>query len=175
LKLLPCHGSKNCEKLGAMLPPSRLYPKGEPALSGQYVSRYKCARCKLVTELDTRQWHSLPDLQLEDFEFLGEVHKSKNLADLPTRDFVRNGLSRDQACQMFRAGFLDSLEAEGFVTGPIREQAWHSEESEVYHDSRKCQTGDNISARYLVVGKGGKRRCSECARVTGERRKGRRK
>lgn len=112
-------------------------------------------------------------MALEDFELLSKRGKAPNLADLPTRDFVRNGLSKEQACQMFRAGFLDVLEAEGFVTGPIKEQAWHSAESDVYHDSRLCQTGDNINPRYLVVGKGGKRRCEECSRVTGERRKGR--
>jgi hypothetical protein len=114
-------------------------------------------------------------MTLEDFELLSKRGKAPNLAELPTRDFVRNGLSKDQACQMFRAGFLDVLEAEGFVTGPIKEQAWHSETSDVYHDSPQCQTGDNISARNVIVGKGGKRRCEECARVTGERRKGRRK
>ncbi len=175
LKLLPCSGSKECEKLGARWPPSSAYPNGEPAVSGQYVPKYKCHRCKLPNELPLARWHKLPELALGDFQRIGTATKAPFLAELPLRDFVSNGLSREQAAQTFKAGFLDTLEAEAFVTGPVKEEAWHAEESNVYHDRRDCQTGDNINPRYLRLGKGGKRRCSECARLTGERRKGRRK
>ncbi len=170
MKLLPCSGSKDCEKLGARWPPSSAYPNGEPAVSGQYVSRYQCNRCKLTNELSRSKWNSLPTLKLEDFERIAASTKSPRLAELPLRDFVSNGLSREQAAQTFKAGFLDTLEAEAFVTGAVKEEAWHAEESDVYHDRKDCQTGDNINPRYLIQGKGGKRRCAECARLTGERR-----
>lgn len=175
MKLLPCSGSKDCDKLGARWPPSSAYPNGEPAVSAQYVSRYKCHRCKLTNELTRQKWNSLPELKLEDYQRLALTTKAPFLAELPLRDFVSNGLTKEQATQTFRAGFLDTLEAEAFVTGPIREESWHSEGSEVYHDRKDCQTGDNISLRNVILGKGGKRRCQECARLTGERRKGRRK
>jgi len=43
--------------------------------------------------------------------------------------------------------------------------AWHSKNSEVYHASAGCQTGDNIAARNRIEGDGGLRLCDECARL----------
>lgn len=174
MKLLPCAGSKECEKKGARWPPSSAYPNGEPGVSGQYVSRYKCHRCKLTSELTRSRWNSLPELTLEGFAQLALTVKAPAFADLPLRDFTANGLSREQAEQTFRAGFLDTLQAESFherIVALVEAASWHSEGSDVYHDQWRCQTGDNINPRYLQAGKAGRRRCSECAKLSGERRR----
>jgi hypothetical protein len=173
MKLLPC-SSRSCASLGALFPPSRAYPNGEPGVSGQYVSRYKCFRCKQPTDLTHVQWNRLQAMTLEDFVRAAISLKAPALAELPTRDFTANGLTKAQAEDTFRAGFLDTREAEeaqGMPPVLVEQGAWHTPESEVYHDRKDCQTGDNISTRYLQAGKGGKRRCQECARLSGERRK----
>lgn len=118
MKLLPC-SSRSCANLGGLFPPSRAYPNGEPAVSGQFVERYKCYRCKKPTDLTPRQWHGLPTLKLEDFESLAKRGNAPKLAELPLRDFMANGMSKEQAAEAFRAGFLDTLQAE--KAGPPRE------------------------------------------------------
>lgn len=44
---------------------------------------------------------------------------------------------------------------------------WHSKKrgTEVYHNNRKCTTGNNIESENLRSGSGGKRLCSECKRL----------
>lgn len=42
---------------------------------------------------------------------------------------------------------------------------WHTDEdTEVYHNNKDCNTGNNIEDENYVSGKGGNRLCSECAR-----------
>lgn len=43
---------------------------------------------------------------------------------------------------------------------------WHSTLQDVYHDNTECNTGNNIERENLQSGKGGKRRCRECARLS---------
>lgn len=177
MKLLPCSNTRDCARYGALLPPSRAYPNGEPAISGRHVPKYKCARCKKPSELSEVQWNRLQTLKLEDFPRLAQVVKAPALADFPLKDFVVNGLTKEQAKQTFEAGFLDTLEAEKdreTVAVVVEAGTWHSADSDVYHDRSDCQTGDNISKRHIQAGKGGKRRCTECATLAGERRKGKR-
>jgi beta-glucosidase/6-phospho-beta-glucosidase/beta-galactosidase len=45
---------------------------------------------------------------------------------------------------------------------------WHSTQQDVYHDSTFCTTGNNIEEEYLCPGRGGRRRCRECARIDEE-------
>jgi len=43
---------------------------------------------------------------------------------------------------------------------------FHSKlDTDVYHDQSGCQVGDNIQPANKVSGKGGGRRCDECARL----------
>ena len=41
--------------------------------------------------------------------------------------------------------------------------AWHSVNSNVYHNNTQCTTGNNIESKYRKSGKGGKKLCAECA------------
>ena len=45
--------------------------------------------------------------------------------------------------------------------------AWHAVDSDVYHDSPNCKTGNNIEAANVRPGTGGRRLCEECARLDG--------
>lgn len=40
--------------------------------------------------------------------------------------------------------------------------AWHSEESEVYHNNLKCTEGNNIEEINRIRGKGGRKHCLRC-------------
>jgi hypothetical protein len=43
---------------------------------------------------------------------------------------------------------------------------WHSDnsETEVYHNNKDCNTGNNIEDENYEKGRGGHRLCAECAR-----------
>jgi hypothetical protein len=107
MKILPC---STCGFKGAMLPKSAAYPNGEPHLSGAYVGKYPCARCGRLQTLTMAEWNAIPDLTIEDFERLaGDPRDAKRykpaLAALPTKDLEGAGFSKDQARDLFRAGF----------------------------------------------------------------------
>ena len=52
------------------------------------------------------------------------------------------------------------------TTGALRgEGPWHSANSEVYHNNRRCQTGNSITPENIVQGTGGKPLCEECERL----------
>jgi hypothetical protein len=42
---------------------------------------------------------------------------------------------------------------------------WHSIKQDVYHNNTECNTGNNIERENIRQGTGGKRHCSECARL----------
>ena len=46
-----------------------------------------------------------------------------------------------------------------------QEGAWHSVNSDIYHDNPNCQTGSSIDPENLRWGTGGNRLCEECARL----------
>jgi MIP family channel proteins len=46
-----------------------------------------------------------------------------------------------------------------------QEGAWHSVNSDIYHDNPNCQTGSSIDPENIVWGTGGNRLCEECARL----------
>jgi beta-glucosidase/6-phospho-beta-glucosidase/beta-galactosidase len=45
---------------------------------------------------------------------------------------------------------------------------WHSIRSGVYHSDIRCRTGNNIEAEFLMPGRGGRRQCRECQRLSGD-------
>jgi hypothetical protein len=52
------------------------------------------------------------------------------------------------------------------TTGTLRGQtAWHSANSDVYHNNPNCRTGNNIKAENVQQGTGGKQLCDECERL----------
>jgi hypothetical protein len=52
------------------------------------------------------------------------------------------------------------------TTGALRGQpAWHSANSDVYHNNPNCRTGNNIKAENIQQGTGGKPLCDECERL----------
>jgi hypothetical protein len=76
-------------------------------VSGQYVQRYKCARCGRVTVLTNVQYNALPELTLEDFQALAQTLNAPALADLPTKDWTSVGLKKEHAEDLFRVGLHD--------------------------------------------------------------------
>lgn len=91
MRLLPCP-SDQCRAQGALLPPNDAYPNGEPYLTGQYVDRYYCYRCKSNVTLTTAEYHSRKVLTLGDYERLAKEYGNPKLAELPTRDLVAAGI-----------------------------------------------------------------------------------
>ncbi len=54
------------------------------------------------------------------------------------------------------------------TTGTLRgEGAWHSVNSEVYHNNPSCQTGNSIAPENVRRGTGDKSLCGECERLNG--------
>jgi hypothetical protein len=52
------------------------------------------------------------------------------------------------------------------TTGALRgESAWHSVNSEVYHNNPSCQTGSSIDPENVQQGTGNKPLCRECERL----------
>lgn len=52
------------------------------------------------------------------------------------------------------------------TTGILRGQtAWHSANSDVYHNNPNCRTGGSIKAENIQQGTGGKPLCDECERL----------
>ena len=52
------------------------------------------------------------------------------------------------------------------TTGTLRgEGAWHSVNSEVYHNNLSCQTGNSIEPENVQQGTGNKSLCQECERL----------
>jgi MIP family channel proteins len=47
----------------------------------------------------------------------------------------------------------------------VGQGAWHSVNSDIYHDNPDCQTGGSIDPENIQQGTGGKRLCEECARL----------
>jgi hypothetical protein len=43
--------------------------------------------------------------------------------------------------------------------------AWHSPDSDVYHNNPSCQTGNNIAPENIQQGTGDKSLCRECERL----------
>ena len=43
---------------------------------------------------------------------------------------------------------------------------WHSVKSDVYHNHTDCNTGNNIEVENRQQGKGGKKLCGECAKLS---------
>jgi hypothetical protein len=123
VKLLPCVNSPGCKARGfALWPASRLHPEGEPAFSGQYASRYECARCHKVTYLSIQEWHRLPSLEHTDhFEALARHFHSAEAKDairnLPTGDLVSYGLPRAHAKDLFNAGIQTVDDARALERG----------------------------------------------------------
>jgi hypothetical protein len=117
MKLCPC---KSCGPQGASLPKSASFPEGEPYLSAGCVPRYVCSRCGTVNTLSKAQWNVIPDLTIEDFERLAKDKKGRVnpiLAGLPTRDLEGAGFTKDQAKDLFRAGFNGVSEVEAISRG----------------------------------------------------------
>jgi hypothetical protein len=57
----------------------------------------------------------------------------------------------------------DQLKA---TTGLLRGRtAWHSANSEVYHNNPNCQTGNSIKPENLLQGTGNKPLCGECEKL----------
>ena len=47
----------------------------------------------------------------------------------------------------------------------MAKKEWHSDENtEVYHNNKDCNTGNNIENENIESGKGGYRLCAECKR-----------
>jgi hypothetical protein len=47
----------------------------------------------------------------------------------------------------------------------MAKKEWHSsEDTEVYHNNKDCNTGNNIEKENMETGKGDHRLCAECAR-----------
>ena len=111
MKMLPC---RHCGPRGASLPKSAAYPAGEPHLTAANPGAYVCARCGRRSTLSTAEFNRLPDCTLEDFEGLSREFKAQQLKDLPTKDVEGAGFSREQARDLFRAGFhaVSELEKE---------------------------------------------------------------
>lgn len=99
MRLLPCD-SRPCASSGALLPPSRAYPDGEPYVSSGYAPMYKCHRCKLVTHLSMSRYNSIEELTLEDFKRLG-------MGSLPGADLEGAGFKGEAARDLFKAGLWD--------------------------------------------------------------------
>jgi hypothetical protein len=47
----------------------------------------------------------------------------------------------------------------------VGQGAWHSVNSDIYHDNPDCQTGGSIDPENIREGTGGKHLCEECARL----------
>lgn len=100
MRLLPC-GTKSCSGLGALLPASKAYPRGEPYVSGSYVANVRCARCKRVTQLSVVDFNSLPNLTLEEIEAL--------VPGRALKDIEGAGFNTQQAKDLFKAGLQDPV------------------------------------------------------------------
>jgi hypothetical protein len=62
-------------------------------------------------------------------------------------------------------GTADSLKE---TTGALRDGgAWHSSNSDVYHNNTSCQTGNSIAPENVQRGTGDKPLCGECERLNG--------
>ena len=115
MKLLRC-SSKQCSKKAEpiMLPASLHYPKGEPAIAGRYVKDLKCSACHHVTFFSAEQYASMPDLSAEDWERLAVEYRAPKIAERFTKDFEGAGLTKDQAKDLYTAGFRgNEAEMEG--------------------------------------------------------------
>jgi hypothetical protein len=112
MRLLPCR-SKQCVAAGAMLRPSRACPKGEPALSGQYVSEYKCYRCGEVNKLSAGEYNSLSKLTIRDFDKISQEYGSKWVRNLATADLEGLGFKRAHAEDLHNAGIQTAHDVEG--------------------------------------------------------------
>ncbi len=107
MRLLPCR-SRQCVTLGAMLPASVAYPRGEPHFSAQYVREYVCSRCEERQTLAPADYARLRALTLKDFERLADQYGVKQLRDLPTADLVGAGFKKEQARDLFVIGIKTS-------------------------------------------------------------------
>lgn len=58
-----------------------------------------------------------------------------------------------------------TLQQMTICAAPHLSGAWHSVDSDVYHDNRDCKTGNNIETANIRPGTGGRRHCEECARL----------
>ena len=56
-------------------------------------------------------------------------------------------------------------EQETGVKSLTRARPWHSDDSDVYHECKKCNAGNSIEAEKRRPGTGGKIRCSECNKL----------
>lgn len=77
-------------------------------MSGQYVSRYRCHRCREWNTMTTDRWAQLKPLTIKDFENLSKQYAIPALANLPTQDIRGAGLSKNEASDLFAAGFESS-------------------------------------------------------------------
>ena len=104
MKLLPCD---TCGSRGALLPPNSAFPNGEPAVANRFATEIKCFRCKRVTFISPERYSRLPVLSLEELEKLA-------LSERATKDFEGAGLTKDQAKDLYSAGFRgNEAEMEG--------------------------------------------------------------
>ena len=47
---------------------------------------------------------------------------------------------------------------------------WHTSKiTTVYHNNKKCKTGNNIELENVVKGKGGKKLCNDCVELNSKR------
>ncbi len=102
MRLLPCD-SRSCLSLGALLPPSKAYPDGEPHVSSGYAPMYRCSRCKLVTHLSMARYNAIPELTLDDFKRL-------NMGAFALADLEGAGFQGASARDLFKAGLWDPNE-----------------------------------------------------------------
>ena len=104
MKLLKCP-SIQCLSLGAMLPPNKAHPEGEPFLVGGYTPSYRCARCRKHWEVSLTAYNAMPDVDMDGFKDLARLYRSPSLATLPLKDLIGAGMTRDQAEYLFRQDF----------------------------------------------------------------------
>lgn len=89
-----------------MLPASSSYPRGEPALTGQYTPAVQCARCGITSSITPAEYSRMPSMTLGDFERLAREYGVPHLALMPTKDLAGSGFPEHQARDLFTAGFL---------------------------------------------------------------------
>lgn len=111
MRLIPCRSVK-CNGEPAT------FKNGEPQIAGRHSKRVQCATCGSTTFLTAADFARLPVLSVEDFARLARKYNLPRLAGLPTQDFEGAGFTKEQAADLFHAGFrgndeLDRMGREG--------------------------------------------------------------
>jgi hypothetical protein len=115
-RLLPC---KHCVGRGAMLPPSKANPNGEPYLTTGYVSSYKCFRCKRLQSLSLKDYRVLPRLTFDEVVSLAKKFQAPEIVWRLITDMQgRMELTEEQCRDLVRAG-IDLAEAVMLSRDPV--------------------------------------------------------